>query len=323
MSSGNYQFLASILNKLRLTDCFYCKSNCYTPWGFINPKGTGAIFHFVVKGGSFVITDSGESTYLEEGDLVLLPKGDDHSLKSDLGAKIIPFDTLDLIETSEISTKMILGSRSEDSDQSILICGGLTFHPEWHPIFEILPSMVTLKKGDGSNSSLEHIIKLMENEVYGVLPGSEVVITRLCELLVIAAIRNWAIVEKNSSFGWIQALKDRNIGKALNKIHEKPSESWSVASLAKEAVLSRTVFAERFAKMLGVTPMQYLLSLRMNLAGDMLRKGGEHIIEEIAFETGYSSEVSFRRAFKRFWGKAPGAFRSSPEAYKSFGVRSG
>jgi len=102
----------------------------------------------------------------------------------------------------------------------------------------------------------------------------------------------------DSSYGWVQAIKDKNIGRALGKIHQTPNESWTVALLSIQAALSRTVFAERFTKLIGIPPMKYVHYFRMNLAGDMLREKDDYLLGEVAEKTGYSSEVSFSRAFK-------------------------
>lgn len=124
----------------------------------------------------------------------------------------------------------------------------------------------------------------------------------------------------DSSYGWVQAIKDKNIGRALGKIHQTPNESWTVALLSIQAALSRTVFAERFTKLIGIPPMKYVHYFRMNLAGDMLREKDDYLLGEVAEKTGYSSEVSFSRAFKKFWGKPPGLFRRTPERGKPFGI---
>ena len=310
--------LSTILNKVRLSDSFFCKSHCYAPWGFVNPPGTGAIFHFVVKGSCIIEAMNDEIISINEGDLVLLPRGDNHALKSDINAPIYPFDSLVFEQISETSSKLTIG---RDGKESILVCGGVSFNPSWHPVFEMLPDILCLKRNQQNGVPwLDSIINLMESEVSQGLPGNEAVITRLCEVLVVGAIRNWLLHNTDDSVGWIQALKDYNLGRALTKIHQTPSKVWTVALLAAEAALSRTVFSERFTKLVGIPPIQYLSHLRMNLAGDMLRKGSEYSIGEISEEIGYSSEISFSRAFKKFWGKPPGSFRRHPEVARPFGI---
>ncbi len=316
-AAGDEVRLSAILGEIRLSDSFYCKSYCYAPWGFVNPPGPGAIFHFVVEGSSIIETVDGETVRIAEGDLALLYRGADHVLKGQPDAPVFSIDSVVLKQTGENSWTMTIGSAGE---RSVLICGGVSFDPPWHPLFEMLPSILCLRRNEQEGSPwIEALVSLMGGEVFRDLPGSEAVITRLCEVLVIGTVRNWMLHEVDSSAGWIPALRDQNLGRSIARIHQTPSEKWTVASLAAEAALSRTVFADRFTEMVGIPPMQYLTHLRMNLAGDMLR-GGDSAIGRIAGELGYSSEVSFSRAFKRFWGKPPGSFRRRPEDSRSFGI---
>ena len=79
-------------------------------------------------------------------------------------------------------------------------------------------------------------------------------------------------------------------------------------SLAREAGISRSVFAERFLSATGTTPARYLTELRMRLAVQYISHEGQ-ALEKVAFRLGYSSHAAFSRAFKRIIGKAPGALR--------------
>ncbi|MCP4646270.1 MAG: AraC family transcriptional regulator [bacterium] len=163
------------------------------------------------------------------------------------------------------------------------------------------------------------IVDLMGMEVSRALPGNEAVITRLIEVLVIGAVRDWMLNNRNETAGWISAVRDCTLGHAIAALHENPEKSWTVASLADKAAMSRTAFAEKFKELIGIPPMHYLNHLRMNLAADMLRTT-DNSIAQIAREIAYSSEISFSRAFKRFWGKPPGSFRNAPEPPKQFGI---
>ncbi len=317
--SGDDAPLSTILSEIRLSESFYCKSYCYAPWGLANPQGVGAFFHFVVEGGSIVETVDGESVTINEGDLALLPHGKGHLLKWQANSPVATIDTVAMEQTGTNASRMTLGS---DGDRSVFICGGLTFDPPWHPLFEILPPLICLRRDEQEGTPwIEALLSLMGSEISQDLPGSEAVITRLCEVLVIGTIRNW-MINKMDGYGWVLALRDRNLGSAIASMHQAPSETWTVNRLAAEAAHSRTVFAERFTQMVGIPPMQYLGHLRMNLAADMLRTGN-HPLKEIASRLGYGSEVSFSRAFKRFWGKPPGLFRKRPEPNRPFGIQCG
>lgn len=293
--------LSSILNEIRISDSFYVKSEFFGDWAFENPASQSTIFHYVLEGEFELKTFSGETYKFTQGDLVLTVYGKGHYLQSKDGVKIkkleeIAFDSDELI-SSEINMK-----------KTILICGGMNLNPTWHPLFNALPTFIYLKRQEQVCTAwIDKLIELMNIEVSLNQSGSEVIITRLCEVLVIETIRKWLDKEYKND-GWGLAIQDKNIGNALVKMHQKPEKSWSVEELARESSMSRTSFSEHFSKKVGSTPIQYLNFLRMNMAADDLKKGIKSI-SEIASSVGYDSAVSFNRAFKRFWGKPPGEFR--------------
>ena len=109
------------------------------------------------------------------------------------------------------------------------------------------------------------------------------------------------------------ALKDERVARTLAALHRSPGKDWRVDSLAREAGMSRTVFAERFGALLGRTPMQYLAAWRMHLAEDML-KLQRASVAQVAERLGYQTETAFRRAFKRIRGVGPGDVRRRARA---------
>ena len=108
--------------------------------------------------------------------------------------------------------------------------------------------------------------------------------------------------------GFLGALKDERVARALAALHRRPGAGWRVHTLAREAGMSRTLFAERFAALLGRTPMQYLAAWRMHLADEMLT-AGRASVAQVAERFGYQTETAFRRAFKRVRGIGPGEVR--------------
>lgn len=151
-------------------------------------------------------------------------------------------------------------------------------------------------------------VRQLAHEVARPRPGGAFVITRLADLLVIHAIRAWLERDSLSGSGWLRALRDPQIGHALNLIHRDPTRDWTVASLGAAVSLSRSSFAERFARMVGESPMRYLTRWRMELAASRLRDGTE-IVGDVARRVGYRSEAAFSRAHKRIVGRSPGAMR--------------
>lgn len=297
--------LSSILNEVRISDSFFVKSECFSPWGFENKASNEAIFHFVIKGEVEIKSFNGELIKLEEGDLILAPHGEGHYLQSNEGVNMQKFEDIILDKTTSKTPLLRLG---ENGDKSVLLCGGMKFSPSWHPLFKSLPTFVCLKRKDQVCTQwLDTLIKLMSMEVELDFPGSQAIITRLCESLVIESIRKHMMKDEcNNDFSF--ALQDRYIGQAIVMMHKEPQKIWTVESLARQLDMSRTSFAKKFSSKVGSTPIQYLSFLRMNLAADSL-KNGLNSIAQIAQDVGYESVVSFSRAFKKFWGESPGKFK--------------
>jgi AraC-like DNA-binding protein len=153
---------------------------------------------------------------------------------------------------------------------------------------------------------MQSTLSLMAAEAKELRPGSEAVITRLGDILVIQAIRTWIELDAAAQTGWLGALKDRQIGHAISLIHRDPAQNWTVASLADEVAMSRSAFAGRFTELVGEPAMQYVARWRMQLAVSMLED--ERVtVGELSDRLGYRSEAAFSRAFKRIIGISPGS----------------
>jgi AraC-like DNA-binding protein len=139
-------------------------------------------------------------------------------------------------------------------------------------------------------------------------PGGEAVITRLADVLVIQGIRAWIETDPDARTGWLGAMRDPQIGRALAAIHADPARAWTLTALAREVAMSRSSFAGRFTQLVGEPAMQYVTRVRMQLAVNALRDDGA-TVAELTERLGYGSQAAFARAFKREIGVAPGAIK--------------
>jgi AraC-like DNA-binding protein len=144
-------------------------------------------------------------------------------------------------------------------------------------------------------------------------PGGETVVTRLADVLVIQAIRSWIAQDPAARTGWLGALQDRRIGRAIALVHRDPARAWTLALLASEVAMSRSAFAARFTSLVGMPAMQYVARWRMHVALTRLRERDEGLVA-VAGGVGYQSEAAFSRAFKRFVGMSPGAVQRGRHA---------
>jgi AraC-like DNA-binding protein len=138
--------------------------------------------------------------------------------------------------------------------------------------------------------------------------GGETMLAKLAEQMFVEVVRKHIAGLPEDSQGWLSGLRDAHIGHALRLIHGRPADDWTLEGLAREAGLSRSVFADRFTHYVGVSPMQYIGRWRMQLAAQRLKVPGVSVSQAGA-EVGYASEAAFNRAFKKYVGTPPGAWR--------------
>jgi AraC-like DNA-binding protein len=164
---------------------------------------------------------------------------------------------------------------------------------------------VSAREGGGW---LEALANLAVAETTAGRTGGECVLARASELMFVEVIRRYVATLPPEQTGWLAGLRDPFVGRALAALHDRPAEPWTVESLAREAALSRSALAERFAHLVGEAPMQYLTRWRMQLAATLLRTRAASVFEA-AVEVGYASEAAFSRAFKKIVGVPPAAWR--------------
>lgn len=173
-------------------------------------------------------------------------------------------------------------------------------------LVSLLPELV-LVRGD---HRLATLVKLVRDESRAQRPAREVVLARLLEVLFIEALRS---TQTGASPGLVRGLADARLALAIRQMHESPEKPWTVAQLAKAAALSRSSFFDRFSRAVGVAPMEYLLSWRMALAKNLLRRE-EAGVATIAARVGYSSASAFSVAFTRHVGQPPTQYAQSAAA---------
>jgi AraC-like DNA-binding protein len=137
---------------------------------------------------------------------------------------------------------------------------------------------------------------------------------RMSEMMFVDAVRRHVDSLPENSLGWLGALRDRFVGRALALIHDAPAAPWTVEELGQKVGLSRSAFHERFAEIVGQSPMQYLANWRMQVGAGLLRNTNSPVAS-VAQEVGYDSEAAFSKAFKRLVGSTPGAWRRSVAAH--------
>jgi len=303
--------LGEALHFLRMNGAYYCRSELSEPWGLTLPPMPGYVwFHALTTGRALLETANGEVTPLRPGDFSLVPHGEGHALRSEPGTAAPGVLELPL---ESVSDRYDILRHGGGGAPATMICGAVRFdHPAGTNVIEVLPPVIHIEpSGSAQLESMQGTLRLMAAEARELRPGGEAVITRLADILVVQAIRSWLETDPAARTGWLGALQDRQIGRAIALIHREPQRSWTVASLARELAMSRSAFAARFTDLVGEPVMQYLARWRMQLAVVALRDDGA-TVAELASRLGYGSEAAFARAFKRVVGIPPGAVRRRP-----------
>jgi AraC-like DNA-binding protein len=300
--------LGEALHFLRMNGAFYCRSELTAPWGMTLPQMPDYLwFHVITFGGALLDTGGEGTTALGPGELTLVPHGDGHVLRSEPGVPAPGVVDLDLEHPSERYEILRHGGGGAPT---LLVCGAVRFdHPAARNLVRALPDTIQVDSASSPQYEwMQSALNLMGAEARELRPGGEAVMTRLADILVVQAIRAWIETDPAARGGWLGALQDPQIGRAISLIHREPERAWSVASLADEVAMSRSAFAARFRELVGESVMQYVTAWRMHVAVDALREEGASVAA-LADRLGYRSEAAFARAFKRVIGQAPGAVK--------------
>jgi AraC-like DNA-binding protein len=300
--------LGEALHFLRMTGVLYCRAEFTAPWALELPAFDDCLmFHVVTLGRCLLEVEGCENHVLQSGQFALVPHGTGHRLTSEHGGT--PARLFDL-PREQVSARYEILHYGGGGAPTTIIGGAVRFdHPAARRLVTLLPDVITV---DAWNSpaleSIQSTLRLMAVEAQEMRPGGEAVVTRLADILLIQAIRSWMANDPAAQTGWLGALQDKQIGRALALVHRNPSNPWTVVSLANEVAMSRSAFAARFTSLVGEPVMHYVARWRMNVALTWLKED-DVPLAEVAGRLGYESEAAFRRTFKRVIGLSPGAVR--------------
>jgi AraC-like DNA-binding protein len=304
--------LGEALHSLRMSGAFYCNSAFTEPWGLTLPPLPGYLwFHVVTSGRVALGVGDGALTTLHSGDLALVTQGAGHTLCSDPAA---PAPGILDLPREEISDRYEVLRHGGGGELTRMMCGAVRFdHPAARNLVALLPKIIYVDAASTPDVAwMQATLALIAAETRHLRPGGEAVITRLADVLVIQAIRWWIETDPSAQTGWLGALRDEQIGRALSMIHGDPARAWTVAALADELAMSRSAFAARFTELVGEPVMHYVTRWRMRVAVNALQDEGA-TVAELANRLGYRSEAAFARAFKRVVGVAPGSIKREAE----------
>lgn len=294
--------MSDALDLVRLRADLVCLSAFREPWGVAFPAGPSHL-HIVQSGVATArLTGHDELLRADAGDILLFPRGAGHELVDQRGSTVV---ALEQIEDAAYDPATIRFSHGGDGAESRLLCCRFNFHGAYaDQLLAALPPIIHVR---GAADWLDTSVRFLIIEAQQLRPGAAVMISRLIDLLFVQTLRAWAD-SRDHDLGWLGGLSDARIGRTLAAIHAEPVRNWTAHDLAAVAGLSRSAFADRFTRIVGMTPLAYVARWRLNLAAELLDTGSISI-GDVARRVGYASDAAFNRAFKAQFGNSPAQFR--------------
>lgn len=318
--------LSEVLGECRVEGSVFCRFEAGRGWAVAYPAGDIAAFHLITAGTCVAEFEEAPGVTrrvaLAAGDYVVFPHGDAHVLREAVpagrGAAPVRIDQLvDMAQPAPRAAALTLGARAEgEAPTARYVCGAFRFaDPRGSGVLGVLPRMLHVRPGAVPAEAggplgpwLETFLQAAACEAASGRPGGELVLARLSDVLFVHAVRAHLASVPPDAVGWLGALTDPAVGRALALLHGDPARAWTVAALAREVAMSRSRFAARFTALVGRPPLDYLAEWRMQRARGLLR-GGRASVGEVAGRLGYRSEAAFSHAFRRRAGVPPGAYR--------------
>lgn len=301
--------LSDVLSVTRVGATVIAQAELVPPWGLEVDPIAEAHVHVVQRGTCWLRTSVDRRPLrLTTGDVVLIRGGVGHSICDDSKTKPAPYRKV----LDAMPRRLAALSASRAHETTIVLCAKYLFqHVGPHPLSSLLPPLVHLPAHQAERHvRLQLLLQLLRHEAIDAGSGSELVVPRLVDSLLVYVVRAWLEGQPVGAGGWFGALRDPAIAKALSLIHEKPQAPWSVESLARQVAQSRATFARRFAALVGESPVAYLTRWRMCLATKLL-SATDLSLDDIATRIGYETAAAFSKAFHRSHGNAPGRFRAA------------
>lgn len=311
--------LSEAMRAVRVTGALFFSGEFSAPWRFATPSQDEirpaispdserlVLFHLVTEGRASACVDGHEEIVLEAGDIVVFPHGDAHRMWQGRTSRLFPgARLLPTLAQGGLAAEKWGGGGAVTR----IVCGYLGCERHAENLFlSGLPAMFKANVRNGSagawvEGAIRHCVQGPEPRP----PGGLAVLAKLAEALFVETLCRYMDELPPGRTGWLAGARDARVGRALALLHRDPARAWTLPDLAGECGASRTVLAERFAELMGESPLAYLARWRLQLGARRLLTTNGKVLQ-IAGEVGYESEAAFSRAFKREFGVPPGRYR--------------
>jgi AraC-like DNA-binding protein len=319
--------LSDVLRMVKLSGALFFVVDASSPWGMevpqarefasiILPRARHVIsYHVITSGSGWARCPASGAFRFEAGDVIVFPHGDPYAMQSapNETPELGPEDALQFLRAMAAGElPFVVSEGGGGAEHAQFVCGflGCDARP-FNPLLSTLPKVMHVRRPAGAPESLlDRLIELTLIEARTRRAGGECMRLRLSELMFVEVVRRYLEALASDQTGWLAALRDPGVGRALALIHEQPAHAWTLEELARRSGMSRSVLADRFAQLVGEPPIQYLTNWRVQVAARLLADGASKVAA-VGSEVGYASEAAFSRSFKKVTGMSPAAWRET------------
>ncbi len=316
--------LSEAMRAVRVTSALFFNGEFASPWRFATPayhqvaptvspdSERLVLFHLVTDGHATARTAGHDEVSLTAGDIVVFPHGDAHEMWNGRTSKLFPgARLLPKLAKGELAAEKWGGN----GPVTRIICGYLGCERHAESLFlSGLPAIFKINvRSSPAGAWIESAIRHCAGELESQRAGRVAVLAKLAESLFVETLCRYMDELPPEGTGWLAGARDAKVGQALALLHRDPAHAWTLPDLARASGTSRTVLADRFAQLMGETPLAYLARWRLQLGARRLLTTNRKVLQ-IAYDVGYESEAAFSRAFRRAFGAPPARYRRERKA---------
>ncbi|MFZ4286657.1 cupin domain-containing protein [Variovorax sp. HJSM1_2] len=313
-ATSSSDLIGLVLGTLRTERASTARFTLSAPWSLRSDGVEGLLIRVSLGEPYWIEADGAEPVLIQPGDIVLLPQGAPHIVRSARELAPLPFSGLLAQHMSGAhGDHPITFRHGGEGGHGAALTELFSLHL-WMPqhrgqsLLSWLPPLIVLRAAEvATTRTLALATQALVDETLTQVPGWQLVTARMADLLLVHVLRAHLQSGAAQAQGWLAGIGDKAIGKALAQMHANPELPWSVASLSRVSHQSRSVFSERFVQRMGTTPMRYLADVRMGIASQQFEQG-QADVARVAQDVGYASEKAFSRAFERWAGQTPSQY---------------
>ena len=320
LNTSPHDAVTELLASLRVRSTVYCLSELRAPWGFGVDGANVPKFHLVLAGSSWLSLAGREPIQLQAGDLVILSRGERHVMSDEPGSPATGLDVIVADHPLDHNGRLTYGGTGA---LTTLLCGGFVLdEPPPAELISLIPPVLQMDSRSADITTwLEPVFALMHQEAGRDAPGAQAIFAKLADVFLSQALRTYLTGAGQAGLLQRRQAIDASIGQTLATLHDRPAVNWTLADLAGQAGMSRTLFAARFRAAVGESPMRYLARVRLGQAAGYLSTT-KLSVDAIARRTGYGTSAALSKAFRREYETSPGRYRENRGAIRVEKVRS-